>query len=253
MECAHFATEGAVVQYMPTDAKIRPGFYGHRAALMLISGGKIIYPFVKVCFPGSRVPRQFIYQTTLSSIIDIDLPSSPYYFVGLILCVVLSPTRGMKNLGAKIWCQCYLADGKRLGPATTWYHEAVTGLNSDHVFMWCDSSHFWSISEIYDTDERRVSFEFFVTNDTGERVTMGTTECGVCLFDTENLRRARELKAGVRDLRLKSPHGATSMAVVTSDDINNHEPDLCEDCSCSRDCLFGMELTNLLFFLLLMR
>nr|KYP72455.1 hypothetical protein KK1_005044 [Cajanus cajan] len=111
--------------------------------------------FVKVCFPGSRVPGQFKYRTTDSSI-TIDLLSSQSDLVGLSLCVVLSHSRVMKNLGAKIWCLCYLANGTMLGPATTWYDEAVTELNSDHVFIWYDPSHFDSFLKICDHRYPRV-------------------------------------------------------------------------------------------------
>ncbi|TKY51892.1 Disease resistance protein RML1B [Spatholobus suberectus] len=178
------------------------------------------YNFVKVCFPGSRVPGLFKYRTTHSTI-NIDLPSSQSDFVGLIFCAVLTPSPAMKNLGAKIWCQCYLADGTEFGLATTSYHEVVTGLNSDHVFIWCDSSHFDSILKVYDTAERQVSFEFFITNDKDERVTIGTRECGVCLlFDSEKDFRhpIREAYVRVLGLELESQHSATSMATEMSDE-----------------------------------
>ncbi|XP_020210447.1 disease resistance-like protein DSC1 [Cajanus cajan] len=208
-----------------------------------LAAREINYKFVKVCFPGSRVPGHFKYRTTDSSI-TIDLPSSRSDFVGLCLCVVLSHSWGMKNLGAKIWCQCYVANGRRLGPATTWYDEVVTGLNSDHVFIWYDANHFDSIVEIYDTGERRVSFEFFVTNAIGQHLTIGTRECGVFLIlDQKNhfsvpLKLRNKLSVALYVQR-------AAYDFITRDendciDINNQERDLTEDCSCSCVCLFDV-------------
>jgi len=141
---------------------------------------------VKVCFPGSKVPSQFKHRTTDSSI-TIGLPCYRNGRVGLTLCVVLSRSR----VAAKIWCQCYLADGTKLEPATTWYHEAVTELNSDHVFIWCDSSLF---NSIFESGTPLVFFEFFVTNDKGKRVTIDTPECGVCvMFDSKGYVASRQV------------------------------------------------------------
>ncbi|KAJ1420330.1 disease resistance protein [Sesbania bispinosa] len=69
------------------------------------------YNSAEVCLPGSRVPRQFKYRTTDSSI-TIGLPDLSFS-LGFILSVVVSPSsHGMKkhehdNNDAKIQCQCY--------------------------------------------------------------------------------------------------------------------------------------------------
>nr|KYP65476.1 Putative disease resistance protein At4g11170 family [Cajanus cajan] len=213
------------------------------------AASEINYKFVKVCFPGSRVPGHFEYRTTDSSI-TIDLPPSRPDFVGLCLCVVLSHSWGMKNLGAKIWCQCYVANGRRLGPATTWYDEVVTGLNSDHVFIWYDRNHSDRILEIYDTGERRVSFEFFVTNAIGQRLTIGTLECGVFLIFGQKNHLYHTLVNEFFVSLMAKHAGLIFKSFIRLDkndciDINNQERDLTEDGSCSCDCLFGMELTML--------
>ncbi|KAL2325126.1 hypothetical protein Fmac_024184 [Flemingia macrophylla] len=202
-----------------------------------------IYKSVRFCFPGSRVPGQFEYRTTDSSI-TVDLPSSQSDLVGLSLCVVVAHSWGMKNLGVKIWCQCYVANSRRLGPVTTWYDEAVTGLDSDNVFIWYDPSHFEGILKIYDTSERRVSFKFFLTNDTGEHVIMATLECGVCLIvDPENglhhLRREINVaryteRAALLFISVFEPAG------TDCNDTDNDERDLTEDWSCSCDCFLDV-------------
>ncbi|KAJ1420332.1 P-loop containing nucleoside triphosphate hydrolase [Sesbania bispinosa] len=87
----------------------------------------------------SRVPKQqFRYRTTNSSI-TIGLPHLSYS-LGFIFSVVVSPSLGMKKkehdlLGAKIQCQCYSEDGKKVGHVSTWHHKTVTDLNSDHVYV----------------------------------------------------------------------------------------------------------------------
>ncbi|CAL0299888.1 unnamed protein product [Lupinus luteus] len=144
------------------------------------------YTSIKVCFPGSKVPEQFTSQTRDSSV-PIKFPSDSNY-LGIVLCAVLSPFEGMKKNGAKIYCQCYLADGRKLGHASAWYHKAIPDLNSDHVFMWYDAFHFDSIFRSHET---QVSFVFYltITNDKGEReiLNLGTKECGICLiFDPES-------------------------------------------------------------------
>ncbi|XP_020217919.1 disease resistance-like protein DSC1 [Cajanus cajan] len=208
------------------------------------AASEINYKFVKVCFPGSRVPGHFEYRTTDSSI-TIDLPPSRPDFVGLCLCVVLSHSWGMKNLGAKIWCQCYVANGRRLGPATTWYDEVVTGLNSDHVFIWYDRNHSDRILEIYDTGERRVSFEFFVTNAIGQRLTIGTLECGVFLIFGQKNHLYHTLVNEFFVSLMAKHAGLIFKSFIRLDkndciDINNQERDLTEDGSCSCDCLFDV-------------
>ncbi|XP_019428017.1 PREDICTED: TMV resistance protein N-like [Lupinus angustifolius] len=163
------------------------------------------YTSIKVCFPGSKVPEQFTLQTRDSSI-PIKFPSDSKY-LGIVLCAVLSPFEGMKKNGAKIYCQCYLADGRKLGYASAWHHKAIPDLNSDHVFMWYDAFHFDSIFRSYET---QVSFMFYltITNDKGERevLNLGTKECGVCLiFDPQ------------------SQHSATITELETSDENRCNE------------------------------
>ena len=102
------------------------------------------YNSVEVCSAGSKVPRQFTYQTTTSSSITIQLPGRRN-LVGFICCVVLSPSRGMTKHGAKIQCQCYLEDGKEVGYMSTWHYNAITDLNSNHVYAWYDPFHCDSI------------------------------------------------------------------------------------------------------------
>lgn len=183
------------------------------------------------------------YRTTGSSI-TINLPSSQSDFVGLTLCAVLSPSPGMK-IGVKIWCQCYVPNGLRFGCATTWHHQAVTGLNYDHVFMWCDQKHFNSILKICSTGERQVSFKFFVENGTGELVTIGIRECGVSLiFDSQGDLRSlvRGLNGRVLSLELESHHLATCLSHQVRD------PEMCiilaslVNCLASRGTLSGMDI-----------
>ncbi|CAL0321499.1 unnamed protein product [Lupinus luteus] len=119
------------------------------------------YNLVNVCLPGKRVPRQFKYRTTKSTLtIPLQVVKE---LMGIILCAVLSPSEELMTQGARIWCQCYLEDGiTKLNNPSSWYHKATTELDSDHVYIWCDSFHFDSISEGFG---QQISFKFYVTND----------------------------------------------------------------------------------------
>ncbi|MED6195723.1 hypothetical protein PIB30_040659 [Stylosanthes scabra] len=150
------------------------------------------YNFVKVCSPGSRVPEQFTYRSRESSF-KVKIPSHSN-ILGMVLCTVVSPSEGIKNHGASILCQCYDGDGRKVGYASRWCHEeASKDLNGDHVFVWYDALHFDSI--VRSLEEEEITFEFFVTNELGERDVV-PKECGVRLiFESElqNLLRNLDL------------------------------------------------------------
>ncbi|MED6109779.1 hypothetical protein PIB30_036722 [Stylosanthes scabra] len=155
------------------------------------------YNFVKVCSPGSRVPEQFTYRSRESTF-KVKIPSHSN-ILGMVLCVVVSASEGIKNHGARILCQCYDGDGRKVGYATRWCHEKATkNLNGDHVFVWYDALHFDSIVRSLE-EEEEISFEFFVTNELGERHVLNNVlpkECGVRLiFESElhNLLRNLDL------------------------------------------------------------
>ncbi|XP_019433713.1 PREDICTED: disease resistance protein TAO1-like [Lupinus angustifolius] len=139
------------------------------------------YNLVNVCLPGKRVLRQFKHQTTNSSL-TIALRGAKE-LLGIILCAVLSPSEELMTQDARIWCQCYLEDGiTKLGNPSSWYHKATTKLDSGHVYIWCDSFHFDSISK---GCGQKVSFKFYVTNDMEKpELNICIKECGVHLvFD----------------------------------------------------------------------
>ncbi|KAL1340247.1 hypothetical protein AAHE18_U104800 [Arachis hypogaea] len=149
---------------------------------------------VFVCSPGSRVPEQFTYRSRESSF-KVKIPSHSN-ILGMVLSVLISPSEGIKNHGARIFCQCYDADGRKVGYATRWFHEATKDLKGDHVFVWYDALHFDSI--VKSLEEQEIIFEFFVANELGERDVLNVLpkECGVRLiFDSElhNLLRNLEL------------------------------------------------------------
>ncbi|XP_061370321.1 disease resistance protein RPV1-like [Gastrolobium bilobum] len=131
------------------------------------------YSSVEVCLPGSSVPRYFRYQTTGSSTRTTGVLIRSYS-LGFIFAVVVSPSYGN---GAKIQCQSYSKDGRKVGYASTWHNKTAMNMKYDHVYVWYDPFHFDSI---LGSDEKMVSFEFSVTTDTGERHGLfGPNKCGV--------------------------------------------------------------------------
>ncbi|KAL4286154.1 TMV resistance protein N-like [Arachis ipaensis] len=138
------------------------------------------YNCVDACLPGSRVPEQFTFRITNSSSITVHLPTCSN-LLGFIYCVVLSPSNGMKQCGAKIQCECNLAGGLK----ATWQDKAVSELNSDHVYLLYDPFHCDNILRFY---EPKVYFEFSVTADTGEvDGSIAIQECGVHLISDSEL------------------------------------------------------------------
>ncbi|CAL0321498.1 unnamed protein product [Lupinus luteus] len=140
------------------------------------------YNLVNVCLPGKRVPRQFKYRTTKSTlIIPLQVVRE---LMGIIVCAIISPSEELMTQGARIWCQCYLEDGiTKLGNPSSWYHKATTDIDSDHVYIWFDSFHFDSISEGFG---QQISFKFYVTNDMEKpELNILTKECGVHLIYDE--------------------------------------------------------------------
>ncbi|KAK7294375.1 hypothetical protein RJT34_17264 [Clitoria ternatea] len=116
------------------------------------SDASINYSSVEVCVPGSSAPKTFTYRTTESSI-TVQFPShdSNLNVVGLIYCVVLSPTRHhsriIKQHCVKIQHQCYR--GNNGEEVSTWHREANVELNSDNVLMWYDTYRGGMIDELY--------------------------------------------------------------------------------------------------------
>ncbi|XP_020987443.1 disease resistance protein TAO1-like [Arachis duranensis] len=138
------------------------------------------YNCMDACLPGSRVPEQFTFRITNSSSITVHLPTCSN-LLGFIYCVVLSPSNGMKQCGAKIQCECNLAGGLK----ATWQDKAVSELNSYHVYLLYDPFHCDNILRFY---EPKVYFEFSVTADTGEvDGSIAIQECGVHLISDSEL------------------------------------------------------------------
>ncbi|XP_058746896.1 TMV resistance protein N-like [Vicia villosa] len=131
------------------------------------------YTSVDACLPGTKVPRQFKYQTTTESSITIKLPNH-WNSLGFLYSVVLSPTGGTKKGGTMIKCRCDLGEE---GIKDTMFNTYVTELKSDHVFAWYDPFHCDSILKYY---EPKLRFEFYVTNNMDEvDGSIGIKECGV--------------------------------------------------------------------------
>ncbi|KAI5393434.1 hypothetical protein KIW84_060531 [Lathyrus oleraceus] len=132
------------------------------------------YTSVDACLPGTRVPRQFKYQTTTESSITIELPNHSN-LLGFLYSVVLSPAAGMKKGGgANIKCQCELGEE---GTKVTRFNTYGTELNSDHVYVWYDPFHCDNILKFY---EPKLCFEFCVTNGMEEvHGSICIKECGV--------------------------------------------------------------------------
>ncbi|XP_058750357.1 TMV resistance protein N-like [Vicia villosa] len=192
------------------------------------------YTSVDACLPGTRVPRQFKYQTTTESSITIELPSHSN-LLGFLYLVVLSPVDGMKKGGAIIKCQCNLGEE---GIKVTRFNTNVTDLNSDHVYVWYDPFHCDSILKFY---EPKLCFEFCVTNDMEEvDGSICIKECGVrpvCVdelqsvlqqldLDSEKkseLKKALELESG-RRITLK-PIEKRSTIIIQELDSEMVEPE----------------------------
>ncbi|MED6217017.1 hypothetical protein PIB30_013488 [Stylosanthes scabra] len=135
------------------------------------------YNSVWACLPGSSIPRHFTNRTTGSSI-TVRLPN-PASGLGLVLCVVLSPSLGVKKFDAKIQCQCYTADGTHIGNDSGWYYyDDIPNLNSDTVFFWYDP--YFSVS-ILRTHEQQVSFKFTTSATEGDGMVV-TKGCAVRLI-----------------------------------------------------------------------
>ncbi|MED6172637.1 hypothetical protein PIB30_051814 [Stylosanthes scabra] len=135
------------------------------------------YNSVWACLPGSSIPRHFTNRTTGSSI-TVRFPN-PASGLGVILCVVLSPSFGVKKFDAKIQCQCYNADGTHIGNDSGWYYyEDIPNLNSDTVFLWYDPYFSFSILR---THEQQVSFNFITCATDGDGMVV-TKGCGVRLI-----------------------------------------------------------------------
>ncbi|XP_061370339.1 disease resistance protein RPV1-like [Gastrolobium bilobum] len=137
------------------------------------------YNSVEVCLPGSSVPRQ-VNNTTTESSITINLPHRSN-LQGFIYSVVLSPAHGMKKHGAKIRCECAMAEGTKV----TWLKTDITELKSDHVYVWYDPFH---CDSILNSNEPKVRFNFRVANDKGEvDGSIRVKECGVHLISVSEL------------------------------------------------------------------
>ncbi|XP_027336638.1 disease resistance-like protein DSC1 [Abrus precatorius] len=145
---------------------------------------------VEVCLPGNSVPRTFTYRTTESSItIGLANPDQFSHLVGLMYSIVLSPSPWMKHQVTFIRCQCYRADGTKVGNATTWQHKPIRKLNSDHVFLWYDCFHWYNIFQghakflVSKTHVENLRFQFSVipyrraSNDQ-----ISIKECGIHLI-----------------------------------------------------------------------
>ena len=159
-----------------------------RNVLLGRDGGSITTDF---CLPGSSVPKQFTYQATGSSL-TINLP--PHSNVlGLVVCAVVSPFEYIKHHLTTISVQYYKADGTELGSHDLrGSHVNISGLKSDHVFIWQDAIHFDSTRRGY---ELKITVEFSVEDDLGDSVLDNCTkECGAHLiFDSDLPFLLREL------------------------------------------------------------
>lgn len=155
------------------------------------------YTSVDACLPGTRVPRQFKYQTTTESSITIELPNHSN-LLRFLYSVVLSPAAGMKKGGgANIKCQCELGEE---GTKVTRFNTYGTELNSDHVYVWYDPFHCDSILKFY---EPKLCFEFCVTNGMEEvHGSICIKECGVrpvCVDELQSVLQQLDLDSEKRN------------------------------------------------------
>ncbi|XP_061374618.1 disease resistance protein RPV1-like isoform X2 [Gastrolobium bilobum] len=152
------------------------------------------YNSTEVCLPGSRVPEQFKYRTTHSSI-TVGIAGG----LGLIFSAVVSASYGMEKdyNGAKIECQCYSEDGRKVGYASRPYYIKVFDLNCDHIYVWYDASHSLHILR---NGESKVCFEFSVRTDIGERHGLfRVKECGVLPVYLERVDSEMEIESETID------------------------------------------------------
>ncbi|KAK7294377.1 hypothetical protein RJT34_17266 [Clitoria ternatea] len=157
------------------------------------------YNTVKACFPEKSVQKSSPWRTRGSSI-NIELPNEPFQLLGFVYCVVLSPSRGMKQHGAHthIQCECFRENGEKLGYTSKWHYKAIEEeLDSDHVFLWYDPFH---SDIVIGQCERNVCFNFSLTDESGELDGLvRIKECGVRLIwssesEFHNFLRSLDLK-----------------------------------------------------------
>ncbi|KAL1342033.1 hypothetical protein AAHE18_09G130600 [Arachis hypogaea] len=174
---ANLIATNAILKNKDVEEEVRSQQYNSAPEL----GHSYSFNFVKVCLPGSSVPRQFTYRSTKSSF-RIVLPYSSKVR-GLVFCAVLSPFDEMEKDGAKISCECYEYQGNGTKVAyTRWHHEAIRELKCDHVYIWYDE--FLFDGSVVGGYKRHFTVEFSVTNGLGERsvLNISTKECGVRLI-----------------------------------------------------------------------
>ncbi|RYQ91869.1 hypothetical protein Ahy_B09g097912 [Arachis hypogaea] len=174
---ANLIATNAILKNKDVEEEVRSQQYNSAPEL----GHSYSFNFVKVCLPGSSVPRQFTYRSTKSSF-RIVLPYSSKVR-GLVFCAVLSPFDEMEKDGAKISCECYEYQGNGTKVAyTRWHHEAIRELKCDHVYIWYDE--FLFDGSVVGGYKRHFTVEFSVTNGFGERSVLNicTKECGVRLI-----------------------------------------------------------------------
>ncbi|MCI03160.1 disease resistance protein, partial [Trifolium medium] len=134
------------------------------------------YNSAQVCLPGCRVPSQFKYRSTDSSI-TINVSN----MIGFMLSVVVSPSNRTQQHGylVGILCQCYYDDRWELGGKYRWNHKLTTNLEMDHVFVWIDP---FQSRSIIRSHEKRIHFEFCITTYTSSGKELGgllnIKECG---------------------------------------------------------------------------
>ncbi|KAL1294704.1 hypothetical protein AAHE18_19G158200 [Arachis hypogaea] len=193
---ANLIATNAILKNKDVEEEVRSQQYNSAPEL----GHSYSFNFVKVCLPGSSVPRQFTYRSTKSSF-RIVLPYSSKVR-GLVFCAVLSPFDEMEKDGAKISCECYEYQGNGTKVAyTRWHHEAIRELKCDHVYIWYDE--FLFDGSVVGGYKRHFTVEFSVTNGFGERSVLNicTKECGVRLIlDSDLPKSASVLLDDVRML-----------------------------------------------------
>ena len=119
---------------------------GHRPMVRAIIRNALNYPrrgwrgICEACYPGSKVPEWFRYQTRQASI-TVELDQPHHHLLGFFVSCVASrapPSSG--QLYPVIRAQFRIRDGERDMYSSEWLSHEIEGWNSDHVFIWYNPS-----------------------------------------------------------------------------------------------------------------
>ena len=149
---------------------------GHRPMVRAIIRNALNYPhprhfvFCEVCYPGSKVPEWFRYQTRQASI-TVELDQPYHHLLGFLVCCVVSRAPSSSEwCHPVIKCQFRIGEGERDIYTSAWLCHQEGGWNSDHVFISyktnaCDRilGGIKMCGAYGTTYNLRISFEFFVS------------------------------------------------------------------------------------------